>query len=115
MEFPHPSAIFLRKVSMFLIIPAAPLLITAGVYGTTSLTVGLVPHAISIILGILALCKPKIKLNVAAIIPDIALGVLYLLCCAPLWQWADGRRNWGDNPSDIMMKTYASTFLILEM
>lgn len=107
--FAIPRNILLRKISMFLIIPAAPLLITSGVFEAVSLAIGLVPHTVSLIVGALDIRKHNMQLT-EAVLPDIFMAFVYFWCCLPWWISPSG---WNDGV--LIMQTYASAFLLMEM
>lgn len=115
MDTPNPLDCILRTTTFIAFFPALTLLIPYGIVSSTEIpALGLIPAFFSAIFGLFSLtAKPRGGHLVLYI--DIFLAVFLISILIPFWVLSAGRRQWRQSGGVVMLGTYGTVPLLMDL
>lgn len=110
------NAAFIRAFQMGIFLPALPILVASGVTASMFPAIGIIPTLGSAATGyiIWEYNKENTKINTAAcLLADLIFGFIHFGLLMPIW--IDAGYSFRYNSEALMLTTYASCFLIINM
>lgn len=115
MDSPSPLDRILRTTTLISFFPALGLLIPYGIVSNTVFpALGLVPAFFSAILGLLSLMG-NFRWSQLVVYMDMFLAISILSILLPFWVLNAGRRQWWHSAGVVMLGTYGTVPLLMNL